>query len=429
MSAPALLDLPTPRRPLPQIFDRLVVILAVQAHLYAVVLIAQFLPDYRSIPACLAVWLLSCAVPLACVAVARRAGGALSTRAFLIAAGLLLVVDIAMSALVTPADRGGPAVWSWGIVGVTLLTFAAFRPARDVLILAGGHSLIAVGVTSMAFGQPGVGAFRLLLVANAAATPALAAAQYLNLYAGAIRLREQAVTTRTEVETRNAANRAVQEDATGRLQALQAEVIPLLADIANGSAEVDDQQVARTARRLAGSLRRELVEARSGSWLLPASPAAASADGSGERWPGIVLLDPHRLLARLCDSDRAGLIALLDMLRIHSGWQRVSLALTPHDGCTRSDDGSAEEPTDDPSSAALTVVATGIPAAAAAQDADVIAAASRLGAAVEADSATVLVADALLALGPSSLIAPREQPRFVPDSEAWQDKQNCPGTR
>jgi hypothetical protein len=66
--------------------------------------------------------------------------------------------------------------------------------------LASGHSLIAVAATSIAFGQPGVGAFRLLLVANAAATPALAAAQYLNLYAGAVRLRERAVTTRTEIE-------------------------------------------------------------------------------------------------------------------------------------------------------------------------------------------------------------------------------------
>jgi hypothetical protein len=47
----------------------------------------------------------------------------------------------------------------------------------------------------------------------------------------------------------------------------------------------------RTALRLARDLRRELVEDRSGSWLLPASPSAASGNGSGI-WPGIVLLDP-----------------------------------------------------------------------------------------------------------------------------------------
>ena len=409
MSAAALLDLPTQRRPLPQIFDRLVVILAVQAHLYAIVLIAQSLPGYRSVPVCVAVWALSSAVPLGCVVVARRAGGVLSNRAFLIAAGLLLVVDLALLPLVTPADRGGPAMWSWSTVGVTLLVFAAFRPARDVLILAGGHSLIAVAATSMVFGQPGVGAFRLLLVANAAATPALAAAQYLNLYAGAVSLRERAVTTRTEIETRNAASRAVENDAASRLQALQSEVIPLLAAVANGSAEVDDQQVGRAARRLAGDLRRELVEARTGSWLLPATPSAASADGSGEHWPGIVLLDPQRLLGRLRDADRAALIALFDMLRIQSGWQRVSVALIPGDPRIGNDDDLAAESPHGPSTATLTVVATGPPAAAAARNADVIAAASRLGATIETDSARALIADARLAIGPSGLIAPRER--------------------
>ena len=29
-------------------------------------------------------------------------------------------------------------MWNWGAIGVTLLTFAAFRPARDVLVLAAG---------------------------------------------------------------------------------------------------------------------------------------------------------------------------------------------------------------------------------------------------------------------------------------------------
>jgi hypothetical protein len=91
----------------------------------------------------------------------------------------------------------------------------------------------------------------LLVVANAAATPALAAAQYLNLYVRAVRLRERAVTTRRQIETRNAASRAVQEDAAHRLQALQAEVIPLLTDVASRRAEADDPQVASTARRLA----------------------------------------------------------------------------------------------------------------------------------------------------------------------------------
>jgi hypothetical protein len=394
------LDFPSSRRPLPQIFDRLVVIVAVQAHLFALIEIFQSRSAYRSVPVCLILWLVSAMVPLACVVAARRAGGVLSARAFLTAVGLLLVVDVALPVLVPTAERAGAAMWNWGAVGVTLLTFAAFRPLRDVLILAAGHTLIGVAVTATAFGLPGAGAFSLLVVANAAATPALAAAQYLSGYIRAVRLRERAVGARREIEIRHAASQAVQADAAARLGALQAEVIPLLTSVATGSAAVDDEQVARTARRLAGEIRRELVEARSGSWLLPAAPSAAAGNGA-DAWPGIVLLDPRRLLARLQDADRAALIVLVGALRRHSGWHRVSVALTPGD----TSHARTGEPAATPSSATLTVVATGPPAATAARDVDVIAAARRLTASVEADSATVFVAEAALPLARTSLIS------------------------
>ena len=395
------LDFPSSRRPLPRIFDRLVVIVAVQAHLFALIEIIESLSAYRSVPGCLVLWLVSAAVPLACVLAGRQAGGVLSARAFLIAVGLLLVVDLGLPVLVPTAERGGAAMWNWGAVGVTLLTLAAFRPLRDVLSLAAGHGLIAVAVTATAFGQPGAGAFSLLVVANAAVTPAVAAAQYLNHYVRAVRLREQAVSARLAIDTRNAAAQAVQADAAARLSALRAAVIPLLSSVANGRTAVDDAQVAQTARRLAGEIRRELVEARSGSWLLAAAPSRAAADRP-DGWPGVVLLDPHRFLARLRDADRGALIVLVDTIRRHSGWQRVSVALTPGDSSPASPGDLAA----DPSSAALTVVATGPPATAAVRDVDVIAAARRLTAVVEADSATVLIAEASLAIARSGLIGP-----------------------
>ena len=115
-----------------------------------------------------------------------------------------------------------------------------------------------------------------------------------------------------------------------------------------------------------------------------------------------MLLDPHRFLARLRDADRGALIVLVDTIRRHSGWQRVSVALTPGDSSPASPGDLAA----DPSSAALTVVATGPPATAAVRDVDVIAAARRLTAVVEADSATVLIAEASLAIARSGLIGP-----------------------
>ena len=382
MTPGVLLDMPAGRRAFPQIFNRLVVILTVQAHLFGLVVIAQFVRDYRWLAACLALWAVSLAVPMACLNVARRADGALPTAPFLTAIGTLLTVDLGLTAVVPVADRGGGAMWNWGVIGVTILGFAALHPARDVLLVAAGHSLLAVAVTATALHQPEVGVFSLLVVANAAATPALAAAQYLNLYGRAVQLREQAVAERRQTQTRRAAEEAIEEDAAQRLRALRAEVVPLLASVADGTAAVDDPDIAQLAHRLGAGLRRELVAARSGRWLLLASMAAPGAKASPG--PSVDLLDPHRCLGRLRDADRATLAALLGVLHRYAGWQRLSVALAPEDALA---------------TAIVTVVATGSRARAAARDAAVVAAARQLDARLHLATSDVLVAETALTLG------------------------------
>jgi len=377
VTASVLLDMPTRRRAFPQIFNRLVVILAVQAHLYALVVIAGSKASYRSLPACLALWAVSLAVPMTCLVLARRTRGALPTVPFLAASVLLVAVDLGLTAVVRLPDRGTGAMWNWGVIGVTILGFAAFRPARDVLVVAGVHGLVAVGVTATAPDQAAAVAFAVLVAANAAVTPALAAARYLDLYIRAVVLREQAAADRRRIQTRHAAERAIEEDAAGRLRSLQAEAVPLLAGVANGTLATDDPQVAMLARRLGTDLRRELMAARSSQWLLLASSAGA---GPG---PSVELLDPHRLLGRLSDSDRLALAALLSVLRGFADWQRLSVALA-----------EAGE------SAAVTVVATGPAAATAAQDAAVVAAADRFGARLGREASDVLVAETNLMPGP-----------------------------
>jgi hypothetical protein len=384
VTASVLLDMPTRRRAFPQIFNRLVVILTVQAHLYALVVIVQTETSYRSLPACLALWAVSLAVPMTCLLVARRTRGALPTVPFLAASVLLVAVDLGLTAAVRLPDRGTGAMWNWGVIGVTILGFAAFRPARDVLLVAGAHGLVAVGVTATAPGRAAVVAFAVLVAANAAVTPALAAAGYLNLYIKAVGLREQAAADRRGIQTRHAVEQAIEEDAAWRLRSLQAEAVPLLAGVANGTLATDDPQVARLARRLGADLRRELVAARSSQWLLPASWAGA---GPG---PSVELLDPHHLLGRLADSDRLALAALLSVLRGVADWQRLSVALAEAGG-----------------SAAVTVVATGPAAAAAAQDAAVAAAAHQFGARLGREASDVLVAETNLMPGPPSESAER----------------------
>lgn len=382
MTASVLLDMPTRRRAFPQIFNRLVVILAVQAHLYALVVIAGSRASYRSLPACLALWAVSLAVPATCLVIARRTRGALPAVPFAAASVLLVAVDLALTAVVRMPDRDTGAMWNWGVIGVTILGFAAFRPARDVLVVAGAHGLVAVGVTATTPDQAATVAFAVLVAANAAVTPALAAARYLDLYIRAVGLREQAAADRRRIQTRHAVERGIEEDAAWRLRSLQAEAVPLLAGVANGTLAAGDPQVTRLARRLGADLRRELMAARSSQWLLPASWAGA---GPG---PSVELLDPHHLLGRLADSDRLALAALLSVLRGYADWQRLSVALA--------------EAGD---SAAVTVVATGPAAAAAAQDAAVAAAAHQFGARLGREASDVLVAETSLMPGPPLLPA------------------------
>jgi len=386
VTASVLLDMPTRRRAFPQIFNRLVVILTVQAHLYALVVIAGSKASYRSLPACLALWAVSLAVPMTCLVLARRTRGALPTVPFLVASVLLVAVDLGLTAAVRLPDRGTGAMWNWGVIGVTILGFAAFRPARDVLVVAGVHGLVAVVVTATAPEQAAAVAFAVLVAANAAVTPALAAARYLDLYIRAVVLREQAAADRRRIQTRHAVERAIEEDAAGRLRSLQAEAVPLLAGVANGTLATDDPQVARLARRLGADLRRELMAARSSQWLLLISSAGT---GPG---PSVELLDPHRLLGRLADSDRLALAALLSVLRGAADWQRLSVALA-----------EAGE------SAAVTVVATGPAAATAAQDAAVVAAADRFGARLGREASDVLVAETNLMPGPPAESGGRDE--------------------
>jgi hypothetical protein len=384
VTASVLLDMPTRRRAFPQIFNRLVVILVVQAHLYALVVIVQSPASYRSLPACLALWAVSLAVPMTCLFIARRTRGALPTVPFLAASVLLVAVDLGLTAVARAPDRGTGAMWNWGVIGVTILGFAAFRPARDVLLVAGAHGLTAIGVTATTPALPATVAFAVLVAANAAVTPALAAARYLDLYIRAVGLREQAAADRRRIQTRHAVEQAIEEDAAWRLRSLQAEAVPLLAGVADGTLAPDDPQVAALARRLGADLRRELVAARSSQWLLSVSWSGADPG------PSVDLLDPHRLLGRLADTDRVALAALLSVLRDFADWQRLSVALAPE---------PPEPPESDPASAVVTVVATGPDAATAARDAAVAAAARQLGARLGLEASDVLVAETNLISG------------------------------
>lgn len=385
-------------RLIPPIFDWVVLFLVLQAHVLAVVVIVPSLAEYRSVAGCVALLAGSVATSMGCV-VAVRWRGYLSVSAFVVAGALLVMVDIAQVALMRTPNPGAPAVWTWGAIGVTVLTFAAYRPARDVLMLGAAHTLVAVGFLSWSLPHGRTSFFQAVGVVSSCVIPTLVAAQYLRFYVEALSRREPAVRARLAIETRMVADAAVQRDTERRLQALRAEVLPLLASVAAGSVAVDDPDMARQARRLARALRQELVDARSGRWLLePRSAGPSQGERADGEWPGIVLLDPSGLAVRLRTTDRTALSALLGMLRSLSGWQRVSVILTrPSDSPDSVNEGDGSE---DAGAATMTIVGIGPAATDSSRDPDVAAAVVRLGALISSESDGAFIAKVQVVLGP-----------------------------
>jgi hypothetical protein len=368
-------------RTLPPIFDRLVVILTVQAHLFGLFVIVSNASSYYSVEAELVVWLVSLLIPLVCLGVALRTGGVLTAPAFAAAGAAMLGVDVACALLVPRAQLGGAQMWNWSVLGVSVLTLVPFRPVRDILGLTALHGLATVGCLAWGFGQPSVNSYILVWALNGAVLPALAAAQFVGLYLHAVRSREQAAVQELASLSATLAAGAVQQDTQARLARLRDETVPLLRAVASGELSPSDPRSAERARRLSDDLRRELLESRSGSWFLE--------DGVTARWAPD-LFDPGHCLERLSETDRASLAVLIRSLRKGRDWERVSVTLAAQ---TQGypDDRYAQ---DDATQAELLVIALGRPARAAAGDLVVQAAASRLGAVLASESTHILTADA-----------------------------------
>jgi hypothetical protein len=343
-----------------------------------------------------------------------RGGGDLPLAAFASAGAALLLVDVAVAATVHDDRIGSIAYWSAVAIGVTLLAMCPYRPPRDLITLAVAHALVVTVVLVVHHDSPSVQPFAVLVDLSAAVIPAAAAAQFVRHYVRAVVRRQDAVAEQARAQSRVAAAAAVQEDSDRRLARLRTEVLPFLDDVAAGRRPVDDEAGAELAQRLSAQLRRELVEARSGAWLLAAPVAAfagTSRAGSSEAtdtrddgWPGIVLLDPQRLVARLAGRDRAALSAVLAAVRSVGGWTSVSVALSVvygegegAGGEAAGEKGTGGEATD----AFVTVVALG-ERALDDVDARVAAAAERAGCVAAVEPPSACVVEGRLPLRPSA---------------------------
>ncbi len=333
--------------------------------------LSQFLGawnSYRHPFVVLAFWaLLAAALPLMTL-VATRDGGAVTGRTVAPMIALLAVADVLVPAELT-TGRIGAAGWNWSAVALLLLALAVYRPVLEVMACSVAHAG-AVFVWA-AFTHPAVDLGTVILVAAGSIIPPLAAAQFVNFYVGILSEREEAGLRAAQIEAREAADAAVDQDDRRRLARIRAEVVPVLQHVATGASIPLDVDHAEAARRAAARLRSQLLEGRDVDWLF-------SATSGPDHDPAVEVRVVSDAGARevLDDEIRSAVVSLVSLLRRHRPWDRLAVTLTARHR----------------TQLAVTVVATGDCAVRAARDPAVDTAARRLGAHLSVvDERTVVI--------------------------------------
>jgi hypothetical protein len=277
-----------------------------------------YLPDYRQPAAVLGVWLglLAAAGWL----IPRARAGGLSGREALAA----VAIAVAAVAVVGWERRmhGTPGTVDWSVAGSSwlLALVAVSRPAWLWVTGAAGvfaaHAVFAVpdlGTRPLGLSRLAATAYTLVVVLAvfAALRPAVRA------YA-AVAARRAALVSRSAAE--GAASAAVRADRRERLALLEAEALPLLRGIADGSLDAADPEVRRRCGRFAATLRRALTDRAgggAGGLLADLEPALRSAAARGLPAEVQVVGDPGRPSRAVADATAAAV-------------DRVMQALPPH---------------------------------------------------------------------------------------------------
>jgi hypothetical protein len=243
--------------------------------------VLAYLPDYRQPAVPVAVWLGMLAA--AAWLVPRARAGGLDGRQ----AAAAIAVAVAAVAAVGWERRshgaGGTVDWSVLGTGWLLALVAVSRPAwvwvSGALLVFAAHTVLAVrvlGVTSLSLARLAATAYTLvvILVVFAALRPAM------RTYAG-MAVRRAALASRLAAE--RAAAAAVHQDRGERLGLLEADALPLLRGIADGTLDPADAAVRERCARHAATLRRALTDpAQDAEGLLAElAPALRAASARG----------------------------------------------------------------------------------------------------------------------------------------------------
>lgn len=286
---------------------RIVVPCGALAHTYALALLVGAWSSYRLPALAVGAFIVSACVLPVSVLSARRPGQWLSSRAMVAAVIVVIGVDVAMLVATEPDDWLGYPNWAIGALALTILGLAAYRPAREVVLLAAAHASLVAIAGLMAGPLDRTRLVDIALAVIGASLPAVAALGFLSWYADALRARADAVRVGVEAEATRRAAEVVAIDGDRRLTELRRKTLPLLDHVAGGGVLPLDTYRSERAREIAVGLRVELVAARSTSWL-----SAALASSSTTR---AEVADGHGLAHRLDASQRTALLTAINALR------------------------------------------------------------------------------------------------------------------
>jgi hypothetical protein len=265
---------------------------AVVWQLAVVAQVVAYLHDYRQPAVMVAIWL-GLLAAAAWLIPRARAGGLTAAEA-----ASAIAIAVAAVALVGWERRlhgaGGPVDWSVVGSGWLLALVAVSRPPRvwiggAVLVFA-AHALFAIrilGATTLDLARLSVTAYSLVIILAVFGALRPVTAAYARLAARRAALISQSASER-------AAAAAVRADQGERLALLEAEALPLLHGIADGSLAVTDREVRERCARYAATLRRALVDRAgdAGGLLAELAPVLSSASDRGTPAEVQVVGDP-----------------------------------------------------------------------------------------------------------------------------------------
>jgi uncharacterized membrane protein (UPF0136 family) len=285
--------------------------------LAALAQVIAYLRDYRQPAVVIGVWLGLLAAAVWLIPRARSGGLTAGEAAAAIAIAVTAVALVGWERRLHGAS--GPVDWSVTGSGWLLALVAISAPPRAwiggaVLVFA-AHAVFAIrvlGLTRLDLARLAVNAYSLVIILAvfAAARPATAA--YARLAA-----RRAALVSQSAAE--RAAAAAVRADQGERLVLLEAEALPLLRGIADGTLAVTDREVGQRCARYAATLRRALVDRAgdAGGLLADLAPVLAAARNRGTPAELQLLGDPGSPAPAVASATVAAVDAVLRALPPH----------------------------------------------------------------------------------------------------------------